>query len=316
MDVHVRDLRSFVAVAEELHFTRAAERLFISQPALSKQIRRFERTMRVELLERDRRTVSLTAAGHALLPHARRLVDAWEEARRATLAAASQAVLTVGVATSVGRGLLFRATRRFADEHPTARLEIRQVAWTDPTAGLADATSDVALVWLPVPGSDIAFEELISEPRWVALPADHPLAGRERIAFDDLLDEPFLALPDSAGELRDFWLAVDHRGGRPVRTGRRCTNADETLEAVASGLGVALIAAGNADLYQRDGTTARPIDGLTPARLAVAWRKDDARPVVASFVAACRGALPPPTERDQPSTANAMRAPRRRPAAR
>jgi DNA-binding transcriptional LysR family regulator len=290
MDAHVRDLRAFVAVAEELHFTRAAERLFVSQPALSKQIRRFERTMRVELLERDRRGVSLTAAGHALLPHARRLVEDWEEARRATLAAASEGALTVGVATSVGRGVLFGATRRFTDEHPAARVEIRQVAWSDPTAGLADATSDVALVWLPVPGENIEFEVLISEPRWVALPADHPLADHERIAFDDLLDEPFLALPGSAGELRDFWLAVDHRRGRPVRIGRECANADETLESVASGLGVALIAAGNADLYRRDGTTARPVDGVMPARLAVAWRSDDARPVVASFVAACRAA--------------------------
>src|SRR3954466_10590918 len=100
-DVHVRDLRYFLAVAEELHFTRAAERLYVSQPALSKQIRALERQLGVELLRRDPRGVLLTEAGQALLPHARQVLAAW--------AAADRGTLVVGMSTSPGPGGLLAA---------------------------------------------------------------------------------------------------------------------------------------------------------------------------------------------------------------
>jgi DNA-binding transcriptional LysR family regulator len=101
-DVHVRDLRYFAAVAEELHFTRAAERLYVSQPALSKQVRALERQLGVELFRRDRQGVTLTAAGTALLPHARRVLDAWTEGAAAVerARAAERGTLVVGMSTS------------------------------------------------------------------------------------------------------------------------------------------------------------------------------------------------------------------------
>src|SRR5437588_3751867 len=107
MDVHVRDLRYFVAVARELHFTRAAESVYISQPALSKQIRALERQLRVTLFEREHGTVRLTRAGAALLPYAERMVDSWEGAA-SSLAKASDCTLVIGMHTSPGRGLLPR----------------------------------------------------------------------------------------------------------------------------------------------------------------------------------------------------------------
>src|ERR1700676_3097098 len=115
MDAHLRDLRYFVAVAEGLSFTRAAARVFVSQPALSKQIRQLEDGLRVRLFDRDRRTIRLTAPGQILLPAARDLIRTWDEAQRAVsdAAAAEAAVLTIGLATSVGRGLLQRARTRF-----------------------------------------------------------------------------------------------------------------------------------------------------------------------------------------------------------
>jgi len=151
MDVHVRDLRYFVAVAEELHFTRAAERLFVSQPALSKQIRVLEEQLRVELFVRDRRNVSLTPAGEALLPAARELIAVWDAAQQAVAdaAAAAAALLRIGFSTSVGRGLLPRIQQHFARVRPNWRLQLRQVDWDDPTGGLRDGTSDLAIVWLP-----------------------------------------------------------------------------------------------------------------------------------------------------------------------
>src|SRR5688500_14239552 len=135
MDVHLRDLRYFVATAEELGFTRAAERLFVSQPALSKQIRQLEKHLRVRLFDRDKRSVTLTGPGTALLPAAREMLRAWDEAQRAVgdAAAADASVLTVGLSTSVGRGLLQRARTRFAERRPTWTLKLRQVNWDDAT---------------------------------------------------------------------------------------------------------------------------------------------------------------------------------------
>ncbi|WP_065965660.1 LysR family transcriptional regulator [Streptomyces sparsogenes] len=288
MDAHVRDLRYFLAVAEELNFTRAAERMFVSQPALSKQIRRLEELLRVRLFDRDRRTVVLTAPGRALLPRARELVRVWDEARRAVgeAAAAEAAVLTVGVSSSVGRGLLPAARARFAERRPHWRIRVRQVDWEDPTAGLAGGgEADLALVWLPVPGQeDLSVRVVATEPRWVALPAGHRLAGRAEVAFSELLDEPFLALPESAGPLRDYWLALEERAGHPVRIGSVVSNADETFEAVEEGSGVVLLAAGNAAIYRRPGVVTLPVGGLSPSRLALAWRPDDHRPAVRDFI--------------------------------
>ncbi|MGI5164633.1 LysR family transcriptional regulator [Spirillospora sp. CA-253888] len=292
MDPHLRDLRYFVTVAEELGFTRAAERLFISQPALSKQIRHLEDGLRVKLFDRDRRTVALTAPGRALLPAARELLRLWDEAQRAVgdAAAAEAAVLTVGLSTSVGRGLLPAVRARFRERRPSWRLRMQQVDWDDATAGLASGEVDLAFVWLPVPGQDgLRVRVVAREPRWVAFPEDHWLAGREEVAFAELLDEPFLALPESVGPLRDHWLALDERGGRAPVVGATVANADETFSAVEEGSGIVLLSAGNAAIYRRPGIGAIPVTGLSPGELAVVWNTGDHRPAVRDFVAALPG---------------------------
>ncbi|WP_377273381.1 LysR family transcriptional regulator [Peterkaempfera sp. SMS 1(5)a] len=289
MDAHLRDLRYFVVTAEELNFTRAAERLFVSQPALSKQIRHLEDGLRARLFDRDRRTVALTTAGRALLPAARELIRGWDEAQRAVgdATAAEAATLTVGLSTSIGRGLLQGARARFGERRPTWRLQMRQINWDDATAGLADGHVDMALVWLPLPNQDaFALRVVATEPRYVALRDDHPLAQRDDVAFQDLLDEPFLALPPSAGPLRDYWLALDHRAGHPVRIGSTVSNADETFAAIEEGSGIVLLAEGNAKIYQRPGITSLPVTGVSPSELAVAWRADDHRIAIRDFVEA------------------------------
>ncbi|MGI5377960.1 LysR family transcriptional regulator [Streptomyces sp. CA-251387] len=293
MDVHVRDLRYFLTVAEELHFTRAAERLYVSQPALSKQVRALERQLGVELFRRDPRGVALTEAGAALLPHARRVLDAWSEGTAALEAAraAARGTLVVGMSTSPGRGGLLPAIRsRFTAAHPDTVLRLRQVSWEDPTAGLADGDSDVAFVWLPLPDADrYAWTVVAEEPRLVALPDAHPLASRSEIDFTALLDEPFLALPASAGPLRDYWLALEERGGRPPRIGAEIASTEETYEALVAGLGICLVATGNAPLISLGGVLTRPVRGISPSRYALAWRKEDeARPLVRAYAEACR----------------------------
>jgi DNA-binding transcriptional LysR family regulator len=146
MDVHVRDLRYFLAVSREESFTRAAQSLYVSQPALSKQIRALERQLRVELFTRDRSGARLTRAGSALVPRAERIVAEWEEAKGA-LARAGDSTLVLGMHTSPGRGLLPRVRAQLVASCPGATLELRQVAWADRTAGLADRDTDAAFVW-------------------------------------------------------------------------------------------------------------------------------------------------------------------------
>jgi DNA-binding transcriptional LysR family regulator len=286
MDVHLRHLRYFVTAAEELHFTRAAQRLFVSQPALSKQIRVLERELGFDLFERRSRDVVLTAQGEALLPEATATLAAWERAQQAARDAAQRRELVVGMQTAVGRGLQRPAMRRFGEQFPQWRVVLRLVDWTDPTAGLADGSSDVAFVWRPVQPHGISSRTLRREQRVVALPEDHPLAARAEIPFADLLDEPFVALPPEAPELRDFWLATDARRGRAPVIGAVAASADEVFEAVSAGFGVVLLAEGNAELYDRPGITTRPVAELSPAELAIAWRTDDTRQAVQAFLAA------------------------------
>ena len=290
MDAHLRDLRYFVAVAEELSFTRAAERLHLSQPALSKQVRGLETALRVQLFKRDRRQVQLTAAGAALHAVARSLLQDWDDGVAVVADAAAQdaRVLRVGTLTSLGRGLYPAVTDEFGKRQPGWRVELRSYGWGDPTAGLLDRVADAAFVWLPVDAAGIETAVLATERRFVAVSARHPLAGRQSVEFAEIVNEPVAALPASAGAQRDFWLAADARGGRPARVAAEVNAADEKLEVVSSGAAVTLLAEGNAGIYAREGIVCIPVSGLEPARLAVAWLRGDRRLVVRDFVQACR----------------------------
>jgi DNA-binding transcriptional LysR family regulator len=288
MDVHTRDLRYFVTVAQERHVTRAAARLHVSQPALSKQLRALERQVDAVLLRRLPHGVELTPAGEALLPHARALLERADDAARDVAAASRR--LVVGVSTGVGRGLLPAVRSRVAAQELGLDPRVRTVPWDDATAGLADGSSDVAVAWAPVPGR-VRTLALAREPVAVALPPGHALAERTSVAFADLLDEPFLALPAEAGPLRAGWLAEEHRRGRPVRVGAEVRSMEETHEALLDGRGVVLLAAGNADALTREGVAVVVVDDLPPATLVLAWRADDRRPAVRAYVDACREVL-------------------------
>jgi LysR substrate binding domain len=182
-------------------------------------------------------------------------------------------------------------------------LALREIGWDDPTAGLASQLTDVAFVWLPLPDPGrYRWTVIAEEPRLVAMAADGPIALRlaERtggleaaVDFADLLDEPFLALPRSAGPLREYWLAADARDGKPPVIGAEISSVGETYEALMDGRGIVLLASGNAPLVALDGVVTRPVRGLSPSRLALAWRAGDHRPLVRDYVrAAQRTRLP------------------------
>ncbi len=292
VEAHLRDLRYFVAVADELSFTRAAELLHISQPSLSKQIRLLERNLGFRLFRRDRRSVALTEAGEALLARASCSAPGSRPWRTPSARLAPPPRCCASGSRPAWPGGCTRSPCRSSRAHVDWQVEQRLHPWSDPTAGLLDESSDVAFLWLPVPGQQrLAHRTLRIERRHVAMCKDHRLAVSVELRIADLLDEPFIALPPSAGVLRDYWLAVEERGGHPIRFGAQAETPDETFEAVRARQGIILLSEGNAELYARPGIVTRPVVDLGPAELAVAWRAGDPRPVIREFGEAARRAV-------------------------
>ena len=281
MDVHLRDLRYFTAVAEELHFRKAAERLFVSQPVLSRQIARLEQDLKAQLFIRDRRSVQLTSAGEALLHRARNLLEDWDAATKevTALARKEQSVLVIGLQTGVGRGMLHTLTQ--ALNAIQWRPELHQVAWNDATAGVEAGDCDAGFAWLGTtinPRCD--YVVVAEEPIMLAVNSQHRLAGRRQASFAEVSNEPLVVLPESAKELRSFWLAEHARHGSPAPIACEAATADEALENVAAGTGSVFISAGNSVLYAREGVHFLEVPDLPPARLAFLWRAGDTRDVI------------------------------------
>src|SRR5215472_14175390 len=283
MDIDTRLLRYFAAVAAEGNLTRAAERLFVSQPALTKQIKQLESQLGVQLFTRSRTGMTLTAAGRALADGTPAVLAGWDQALRVRFmsSAANEATQQIIAA--------------FARRRPGWRVDLQQAAWSDPTAGLASGDADAALLRLPFPGQDdVRVEVLLTEPRWAALPAAHPLANRDQIFFHELWDEPFVAAPTQTGFWRDYWLATSERQGHPVRIGAVTDQPDTYLTAIANGDGIALVPESAARYYARPGITYRPVTGVSPSQVGVAWPPaNDTNSVVQDFVRCCLDNKPP-----------------------
>ncbi|MFG2287880.1 LysR family transcriptional regulator [Streptomyces sp. NPDC048595] len=291
MDVETRLLRYFVAVAEEGTLTRAAERLFVSQPALTKQIKQLETQLGVRLFTRSRTGMTLTDPGLTLAERVPALLADWDQVLQETRSAASRAarILRVGFMASAANEATPRIIAEFTQRRPGWRVDMRQATWSNPSAGLADGDVDVALLRLPFPGHDaLRTAVLFTEPRWVALPEEHALAARDVIPFRELWDEPFVAAPRETGWWRDHWLATDERDGRPVRIGAVTDQPDDWLSTIANGYGIALAPASAARFYARPGITYRPVSGVSPSQVGVAWAcADDTNPVVQDFIHCC-----------------------------
>jgi uncharacterized protein (TIGR03083 family) len=290
MDVDLRLLRYFVAVAEELHVTRAAQRLHISQPVLSRQIRQLEAQLRVQLLRRSRRGVELTRAGEVLLAQARTLLASWDLALTATRAAGADEanLLRVGFTLPTANRFTPQILDAFTVRRPGWRVSLVQARWSDPYAGLLADSVDAALLHLPIPDTDRLVQHvLFTEPRCAAMAASHPLATQDVVRIEQLLQEPFVAGPREAGIWRDYWLCVQERGGVPARIGVEVATPEEWVEAVTLGLGVAVTSQSTSWYYDRPGVAYRPLQGAGPCSVAVVWRRDDPRRAVRDFVNSC-----------------------------
>jgi LysR family transcriptional regulator, benzoate and cis,cis-muconate-responsive activator of ben and cat genes len=282
--VDLRQLRYFLAVAEELNFTRAAARLSLAQQALSTAIRELERALGVRLFSRSTRHVALTSAGEALVPAASRILTDMADALHAVQQAAEgrRGRLAVGVALAVhGMHVVREAIRRFAERSPDVDLQVTGYDHSDPSAGLATAASQVSFVLGPLTSSALESVTILEERRHVLLPSGHPLAHREAVVTRDLAGLPWLRVPAPESDWTRFWFR--HPLGEPS-AGPEIRSGVEWVPAVEAGRGVAYTLPTLAADYIPPEIVTVPVLDVEPGSVLIAWPADS-DPLVEAFVA-------------------------------
>lgn len=295
--IELRHLRYFTAVAEELHFGRAAERLGMAQPPLSQQIKSLEELVGYPLFER-RPQVRLTTAGEALLEVARRTLAQVEEGleltRRAGRGEAGR--ISVGFAASILTTALPEILRTYREQYPGVELRLRELSSAAQAAALAEGSIDVGFVReAVVQGSDLICEPILREEFVAVLPPSHALAGREQLPLGDMAGEPFVHFPRAvAPALYDQIADACRRAGFRPRVVQEAQEWLTILGLVEAGLGVSLVPASFRRL-RWGGVQYRP---LAPPReftdVFVCWRAAPLVAAVVPLIQIARGITPAP----------------------
>lgn len=260
--MEIRWLEGFIAVAEELHFSNAAARLDMQQSPLSQLIRRLEKELGQRLFDRSTRSVELTAAGQAFLPHAREIVARTIAARQAVDAAEGEIVgrVRVGFSGVLNYSTLPPLTRMVHERLPHVHLDlVGRILTRDALIQLQRGSLDLSFVGLPVNNPDVATRLINKEAFGVVLPADHPLAGEEIVHLGDLSGDGFVTTPESSGSVfRDSTLKLCAEAGFTPRISQEVTDPYVAMLLVAEGVGVAVMTEGVGPLTP-PGSVYRPI---------------------------------------------------------
>jgi DNA-binding transcriptional LysR family regulator len=291
LPLDLRKLRYFVAVAEELHFGRAAERLYIAQPVLSRQIRKLEQELGTDLLLRTSRNVALTPAGIRLLDEARSLLAAAELTRRRIGDIAQhEAALTIGFFI----GDEFTSARmEFSALYPDVAVNLRRIYWHDQTKVLLDGRADVAFVHLPVDDEDLELVPVRSEPRVAILPLSHPAAGKQEISIAELADDPVIIQRGASPGWHAFHNVDPRPDGRQPRPGPAVDNLEEKLQHVAAGRAISFLPASLAAVRVQPGIAYVPVTDIPPIKICLAWKAGPPSPLIAAFAACVKNARQP-----------------------
>jgi DNA-binding transcriptional LysR family regulator len=277
--MELRLLRYFVAVAEERHFGRAAARLHMTQPPLSRAIRQLETDLAVVLLHRSATGVELTAAGNALYTEASTLLEQAEQARARVSAAAGAATLTVGTLADSAAEASTRLAATFRRHHPEVSIRFREADFTDPTTGLRTGLVDVALTRSPFDDTGISMRTLRSDQVGAVLRTDDPLAGRGPLRLADLADRRWFQLPDGTDPIwRAYWNGATPVGQRPAGPVVRTVN--ECMQAV---LWNGMVGIAPLTHALPDGLTWVHLTDMPPSPLIVAWATEHESPLIRSF---------------------------------
>jgi DNA-binding transcriptional LysR family regulator len=275
----LRLLRYFIAVAEERHFGRAATRLHMTQPPLSRAIKQLETDLGVVLLHRSATGVELTPAGNALCREASTLLEQAEQTRARVTAAAGTVTLTIGTLGDSAAEASTRLAATFRRHHPQVSIRFRETDFTDPTTGLRNGLADVALTRMPFTDIGISMRILRSDPIGVVLRTDDALAGRDTLCLADLADRPWFQLPEGTDPVwRAYWNgatpAGDRHPGPVVRTVNEC------MQAVLWNGTVGIAPHTHA---LTDGLTWAPLTDMPPSPVVVAWTTEHESPLIRSF---------------------------------
>ncbi len=294
--MNLRDLRYLVALADERHFGKAAERCYVSQPTLSAQIRKLEEYLGVPLVERQPKRVSITPAGAKIVERARRVLqeaDAIVELAKTDRDPLGGA-LKVALIPTVGPYLLPHIVRRLKRALPRLKLLLYEYQTAPLLEKLRDGEIDMGILAVPVAMDGLEAAELYEEPFMLAVPADHPLADRERVTAQDLHGEPLLLLEDGHC-LRDQALEVCSRVGAQESQDYRATSLETLRQMVAAGHGITLLPelAAASPVGAARGLRIKPFVKPAPARtIGAVWRKSTTRgPAIEAIANAIRAAM-------------------------
>jgi DNA-binding transcriptional LysR family regulator len=276
LDLDLRKLRYFVAVADKLHFGRAADELHIAQPVLSRQIRALEHDLGTPLLIRDSHGVALTDAGRQLLTDAGPLLASAHAVRRRVTEVARGRRLMVGFRVGI---TATAAVREFAVRHPDVRVDMQRIESDDQAALLLDGRIDVGYVRLPIDETGLRVTPLYTEPRVAVLPAGHRLAGKEQITEADLAGEPLIWPGDTSTQ--------PTRRPHP-NAGYLVRGVDETLEHVAAGRGISFLARSATVFNSHPEVSFVPVTDLTPDQVCLAVAASRVSPLVDDFLTAAQ----------------------------
>ncbi|WP_375481235.1 LysR family transcriptional regulator [uncultured Mycobacterium sp.] len=286
VDLDLRVVRYFVAVADHGHFGRAAAALHITQPSLSRQIRALEKLLGAPLLHRTPQGSHLTDAGLAFLDHARDLLHEAVRAAAHTRAAARPRALRVGYTTNL---VVSAAVRELRRRRPDAEIKTTHLPWNGARAALFDHVVDVAVTRLPIRTDGIDVTVAYHEPRAVLLARHHPLASRGHLDLADLAGEPVARTSDPAWDA--FWRIDPRPGGQPAPDGPLLDDPAELFDALTEGHAVAIVPADSRapDLHPELTTVA--LRGVAPGTVAVVRRAAESNPLAIAFTAYARELL-------------------------
>lgn len=287
--IELRHLRYFIAVAEELNFSRAAERLHISQPPLSQQIQALEAELGLQLFERKKRPLQLTTAGQVFLTETRLVFLQLEQAITSAQKVSRGEIgrLVVGTNSSFANSVLPDILQIFRPLFPEVILMLREVNSSQQVNQLRDRQIDIAFESLPNPNchdSALNFLPILQEPLIIALPETHPLAAQTEIPLKALAEEPFVLPPPDLVPSYSQIINLCQQVGFSPKVVQEATWMVTVLGLVAGGVGVTLLPA-NAQNLQRTGVVYRPIQGQNlTLQLAVVWRRDDSSVILREFL--------------------------------
>lgn len=287
MDIELRHLRYFLVVAEELHFSRAAERLDIAQPPLSQMIRRLEHELGVPLFHRTKRRVSLTDAGVVFLEEAKRTLAQAEHAIRSVRRAGRGELgrLLVGFIGSATYSVLPSIVRRFREQYPEVDLHLQELSTVQQVRALRDGQLQVGFLRPFDQDPALKSKVVLREPLVVALPEHHRLSQQAKVSMRTLADEPFILSPRVlAPELYDQIISLCQHARFSPRVVQEAMQLPTIVSLVAAGIGVAVIPASLRNLG-RTGVNYRAVRESTPkAELVVAWRTEKLSALLQSFL--------------------------------